>query len=478
MTLKTFFLTISCLLITILSFAQDKSIVKITGFAPDYIGKSIEIFQIEDYMSMKEAKIASGEVKPDSTFSIVFFSNETQKVRVRCGNNKSFMYIQPNGEYDVYFPDRDPYDPYRPAGNDVELTFYGLDSNDVNYEILLFNRWVDKFVAKNFSRQRVNPALYNQLMDSFKLAAQDYYIADTGKYIFDYVRFTIASLDNIQQAGERNRYEKHDFYLKFNPIQYKNDAYMNYFTDFYRGMVPRLSMEANNRVYLGVLKSSPTLVMKALGLEYTLINMRIREMVMIQALSEVYFTDDFPQTNIITILDSVAKHAMFEDNKLIASNMIDRLTEVVAGGKAPDFTLKADDGTIKTLSDFRKKHLYIHFFDPSSDKNKVEIPLLLDLYAKYNRDVTFITICPKSSITDESSAVLEQLPWETYIVENSNDILKNYKIATFPNYVFIDAYSYIIGAPALSPQPNGSYETIDRSFFELQKVNKALRGEE
>lgn len=478
MKLKTFFLTISCLLLTVLSFGQEKSLVKITGFAPDYIGKSIEIFEIEDYMSMKESKLASGVVNSDSTFSIVFFSDETQKVRVRAGNNRSFMYIEPNGVYDVYFPEKDPYDPYRPAGNDVELTFYGLDSNDVNYKILLFNRWTDNFMARNFGRQRVNPIVYNQLMDSFKMAAQNFYLADTGKYIFDYVKFSIASLDNVQQSGNRNRYEKHDFYLKYNPILYKNDSYMEYFTNYYRKMIPKLSMEANNRVYLGVLKSSPTQVMKALGLEYTLVNMRIREMVMIQALSEVYFTDDFPQTNIITLLDSVSKHAMFEDNKVLASNMIDRLTEVVPGGRAPEFTLKAEDGTIKTLADFKKKHLYIHFFDPTSDKNKVEIPLLLELYGKYNREVTFITISPQSMITDESSAVLGQFPWETYIIDKSNDILKNYKIATFPNYVFIDAYSYIIGAPALSPQPNGSYETIDRVFFELEKVNKAMRGEE
>lgn len=478
MSFKKFIFSFVFFVLSIVSFAQEKSIVKVTGFAPDYVGKTIEIYQIEDYLSMHEAKLAGAEVKEDSTFSIVFFADKTQKVRVRCGNNRSFMYIQPNGVYDIYFPERDPYDPYRPAGNEVELTFYGLDTNDVNYEVLLFNRWVDGFVAKNFSRQRVNPVLYNQMVDSFKMAATDYYMADTGKYIFDYVRFTLASLDNIQQAGERNRYEKHDFYLKHYPVVYNNDAYMDYFTNFYRGMIPRLSMECNNRVYLGVLKSSPTLVMKALGLEYTLVNLRIRETVMIQALSEVYFTKDFPQTNIVTILDSVAKHAMFSENKLIAANMIDRLTEVVPGGRAPEFTLTDADGTIKTLADFKKKHLYIHFFDPTSDKNKVEIPLLLDLYAKYNRDVTFITVCPRSTITDESSAVLEQFPWETFIVENSNDILKNYKIATFPNYVFIDAYSYIIGAPALGPQPNGSYETIDKSFFELQKINKAIRGEE
>lgn len=466
-------------LIPLMIFSQEKALVKIKGFAPDYVGKSIEIYQIDDYFSMKETKLGAGEVQAsDSTFSIVFFADETQKVRVRGANNQSFMYIEPNADYTIYFPVRDKFAPYRPAGNEVELTFYNLDTTDINYKILEFNRWSDKFVATQFGRHSINPVQFNQKMDTFKLNVQKYYAADTGKYIYDYVRYTIASLDNIQQAGNRNRYEKHDFYLKFNPVLYRNDAYMDYFTTFYSDMNPRLSMEANNRVYLGVLKSSPTMIMKALGLEYTLVNMRIREMVMIQSLSEAYFQDDFPQTNIITILDSVANHAMFEANKSIAANMIARLTEVVAGGRAPDFAMTNSANELKTLADFKKKHLYIHFFDPTSEKNTIEIPLLLEMYGKYLNDIEFITVIPADKMGGKSTEVLDQLPWEVFSIDKSNGIFQNYKIETFPSYVLIDPYAYIIAAPALGPQPNGQYETIDKYFFEIQKINKQLRGEE
>lgn len=474
---KSLFLFLLLSLSSFLTNAQEKSLVTIKGFAPDYIGKAIEIFQIEDYLSMKENKIAQGMVKEDSTFSTTFYTDYTKKIVVKSMNNKGYMYIQPNGTYDIYFPDRDKYDPYRPAGNQVELKFYGLDTNDVNYKILLFNRWSDNFIATNLRLIKTDPVRYNQLMDTFKLLVQDAFISDSGTYSYDYIKFSLASLDNIQQSGDRNRYEKHDFYLKYSPLLYENDAYMEYYKNFYKGMIPRLTMECNNRVYLGVLKSSPTMVMKALGLEYTLVNMRIRELTMIQALSESYFGGDLPQTNIITILDSVANHAMFEDNKLIASNMMARLTDVVAGGKAPDFAITNLKGELKTLSDFQKKHLYIHFFDPTSDKNKVELPILLDLYKKYQLDVRFITIINSEKNTPETEEVLNQIPWEVFSVPASNQVFNRYKIQTFPNYVFIDAYSYVIASPALGPQPNGSYETIDRSFYQLQKVNKEMRGE-
>ena len=197
---------ISGFLLTINSVvAQTKELVKINGFAPEYVGKSVDIFQIEDYLSMKESKLGSGTVQADSTFSITFFADKTQKVRVRSNNNESLMYIQPSSTYHVFLPAKDEYSPYRPAGNAVELTFYGLDSTDINYKILQFNRWSDNFMATEFKGIRLNPAVYNQKMDSFKMIAQNYYIADTGKYIYDYVKFSIASLDNVPQVANRNR---------------------------------------------------------------------------------------------------------------------------------------------------------------------------------------------------------------------------------------------------------------------------------
>lgn len=453
--------------------AQSDNIVKIEGFAPDYIGQAVQLNEIEDYFSMKESTIASATVQSDSTFSLIFNVEETQKAIIRIGNNRSFIYTQPGGNYSIYFPEKDKYAPYRPAGNQVEITFFDLDSADVNYKILGFNRWLDNYLAINYADHLKNPVEFSKNMDNFKEAAEKYYLKDTGKYIFDYVRFTIANtVDNIQQSANRNRYEKHDFYLKFQPVRYKNDAYMDYFKNFYKGMMPTIPMEVNNRVYLGLLKSSPTLIMNALGLEYTLVNMRIRELVMIEMLSELYYSPEYPQTNIITVLDSVKNHALFDANKVVAKNMISRLTEATSGGKAPQFVVKTTREASKGLSDYKEKYLYIHFFDPSSEKCKIEIPILKELHRKYQKDITFLTICKESSVKENNRQVLNELTWDVAILPDNYSVWGNYKVATFPTYVLIDPYSYIVQAPALGPQPNNLYETIDKVFFNIQKALK------
>lgn len=462
-------------IIPVITLSQEKRTVTITGYAPTYVGNTIEFSEIQDYLSMKEATVASTTVKADSTFSVSFFINETQRIGIRANKNRTYMYVQPDGVYDIYIPEKDPYEPYRPNGNIVEVTFFGLDSTDINYKILSYLRWQDNFIGNNYHLKSVKPIEFAKKLDQFKSFVEEAYAKDTSDVYFKtYVRYSIASMDNIQHAADRNRYEKHDFYLKNFPVSYQNDSYMAYLNSFYTKMMPRLSMEANNRVYLGVLKSSPTLVMRALGSEYTLINLRIREIVMIKALSESYYSGDLPQTNILTILDSVANHSLFEANGIIAKNMISRLTELVPGGKSPEFALVNAMGETKTLSSYKGQYLYIQFMDPASKKSTMETDPLISIYDKYRSDITFVTVAPKREGADAESA-LKALPWEKFIVEENATILKNFKVETYPYYVLIDETGHIVSAPALTPLPNGQYETIDKTFFYIQKARKELR---
>ncbi len=457
-------------------FGQEKEIVTIKGYAPSYVGGTIQINEIEDFVSMKESSIASTTVKEDSTFTLSFYAKQTQKVVVRANKNHGLMYIQPKATYDIFVPDKDPYEPKRPNGNLIEVTFFDLDSLDINYKILSYLRWQDDFIGKNYHLRGPQPAEFAKRLDLFKTNVEKAYSADSlDVYFKTFVRFSIASLDNIQTAADRNRYEKHDFYLKNFPVSYQNDAYMGYVNTFYEKMLPRLAMETNNRVYLGILKSSPTLVMKALGAEYTLINMRIREMVMIKALTEVFYTKQYPQTNILTILDSLSNNSLFEANQVIARNMKARLTELVPGGKAPDFALTNDKGETKTLLNYSKKYIYIHFYDPTGLKSTIELEPLIQLHSKYQYDVTFITVYPNKPLDETAKQHLAKLPWEKFSADEGASIFNNYKVETYPYYVLIDETGYVVASPALTPMPNGQYETIDKTFFFIREAREALR---
>ena len=469
---------ITIIAICFLSFSYAQTTI-IRGIAPAYVGSTIEVYGIEDYFSYKEEMLANTTVQADSSFTFRIQIPSTRKVIVRADNNSGFLYVQPNGSYNIFFPEKDKYDPYKPTGNNVEIAFYELDSTDVNYKILGFQRWIDNFIGNNYYRKDIEPKKFIEALDRFKANVEKAYKEDTSTYLKTFVRFSIGGLDNIQHAAERNRYEKHDFYIKHTPVQYQNDAYMEYISDFYQNMMPRLPSETNEKVYKGIIRSSPTLIMRALGTEYTLINIRIREMVMIKSLSEVYNSGDYPQTNILTVLDSVENNSLFKANAIIARNLKARLTELVPGGVALDFVLSGDSLKTKTLLAYKGKHLYLHFFDPNSLGNMKEIQLMKDLHKKYGSYLQFVSIYKKTEETNpEAYEKLKDITWDLYELPASNSIWKNYKIEAFPQYTLIDATGHIVASPALGPTPNGQYETIDRTFFQIKKAWMEANKEE
>lgn len=461
-------LIIFFLLLSGSAFAQT---VTISGVAPTYVGKSIEIYEIEDYFSNTERLITSAKVEEDSTFSLKFANSDIRKIVIKGMNNKGHMYVQPKAKYNIFVPDKDKYGPYRPTGNSVEIGFLSLDSTDINYKILGFQRWMDRFIGYNFHLRGYDNVLFNERLEGFKANVEKAYAPDTCQFLKTYIRFSVASLDNIEHGAARNRYEKHDFYIKQSKVEYQNDAYMDYISAFYQKMIPRLSNETNQAVYMGVVKSSPSVIMNALGKEYTLINRRIREMVMIKSLADEYHSADFPKTNILTILDSVAEHSLFKANAVIAKNMRSRLTELVPGAKAPDFVLAQQGQKTKTLFGFKDKYLYMHFIDPNNSQSIKELELLKSTHEKYGDYIQFVTIYRDGdNIQTESLGKVQQLPWDVYGLAPGNSLWKNYQIEAFPYFVLIDATGNIVASPALGPTPNGQYETIDKTFFSIKKL--------
>lgn len=468
----------SILLFVSLVFSQiyGQSLTEITGFAPAYVGKEIEVYQISDFITLREERIASSTVKADSTFSLVFNLDETRKLILKAGNNKANLFANPSGKYDVLFPEKSKYDPYNPSGNFVELVFFNLGKEDINYKILEFNRWNDEFVARYYTKHNADSKYFVARLDTFKLDVEKYYKADTNDKYFNYHRkYTIAKLDDLRFMGSRNQYEKYDFYIRSTPVYYQNEAYMQYILHFYEKLLPRINSELNNKVYLGILKSSPTVVAIALSQEYTLSKQyKLRELIMLKTLSECFYEKDYPQTNILTILDSVSKGALYPENKIIAQNIHFRLTELSQGAKAPDFLLK-DESKDLTLQNFQKKYLYLFFVDPTSMENMKQMNLLKPIYERYKEQINFVMVYKEK--TDVNLAKLKnELPWTVISSKESNSIFKNYNVVNYPYYLLIDPFGYVVSAPALGPIPNGSYDTIDKIFFMIQKALKEGNG--
>ena len=444
--------------------------VEIKGFAPSYIGKNIQIFGIQDYFSKKDTLLSEGKVKTDSTFSVKFRIETPQKILIKSHKNKGFIYAEPNETYSVFIPEKDEYNAYNPQGNEIQISFYNLDSNDLNMKILEFDNQVIDFISKNYKRKYITTKIFAGKLDTFKRAIQNFYDKDTSFFLKTYIKYSIASLDDINYAGYKNRYEKYEFYINNNPIIYNNELYMNYINLFYKKLLGRYPTELNNKIYKSILHSSPSMLSKALSEDIMLKNHKLRELVMIKALSEVYHGNEYPKSNIITILDSIQRKPMFNDNKIIAKNILLRLTELSSGMRAPDFYLGIEKTDSLSLKSFNGKYLYIQFVDLSLDESQKHIEILKTMYTKYKNHIEFLTIIDETTpLTKKQQKYFQEIPWKKIIVPSTNDVYSKYKIKSYPEYIFLDDQGLIYQYPALKPVPNGDLETVEKTLYTVKR---------
>lgn len=465
MKLKLIFLAVLC---SIQVFGQK--ITEVKGYAPQMVGKELEILQITDYITMKQERIATTTVKADSSFSCSFYLDETRKLFVKSDNNIGSLLATPGSTYEVVMPNKDIYAPYRPAGNQVQLIFLNLDSTDINYKVIGFDAMVDNFMAKYYTKNNADTIYFVKRLDWFRNKLDSMYQNDTVDKYFKYHRkFTLARIDNMYFNQSRSKYEKFDFYLKNTPVYYQNEAYMEYVLAYYENYLETVHHKTNELVYMGILKSSPTAIFNALGTDYLMQhNFKLREMVMIKILGDAYFNKEYPQSNIRNIVDSLRNHALFPYNKVIASGLYERITDLYEGGKAPDFNVMFN-GQMHNLKTYSGKHLYMIFVDPKNQSNLSELKLLITLHQKYNANIRFLMVVVGED-NEENRRILKEYPWEGIIASENSELVTRYKAVTKPYYVLIDRIGYIVQAPALGPKPNGNRQTIDYVFFSIQKA--------
>lgn len=470
------FLVIFSLFFVAIGWSQ--SISTIEGFAPTYVGEKVEVYAFEDYLSRVKNKLAESEVKKDSTFKLTFYNQQTRKLRVEIGANHFYLYVQPEGDYKVYVKGFSPYLSKKAVKVEAEFFFIDLDSTDINYKVLMFEDRQLSFLKENYKRSEMDSPEFMAALDTFKIESTRRYKEDTSKYFQNYVRYSFASLDNLAYKGNRNRYEKYDFYIKPQTVLYQNDRYMDYILKYYDEYSYQLSNDLNQSFYEGVIQASPTMVMNALGKDYALDNVRLREVIMLKMLGDVFYSDDYPQTNILTMLDSISNHALFEENKLIATNLKYRLLDLVPGAEMPDFVFNIN-GEKKGKKDFQGKHVYLQFVRKGAEKSERDFPLMKPLFEKYSKYTDFVTIL----VVEEGDSLLinsddyikkHNISWNVTVVDENDPLLDRMGIAVFPQYIFMDAAGYVVQAPALTPRPDNEYETIEKMLYNVYKRRKAM----
>ena len=451
------------ILLTLLSHSVFAEVI-INGYC-DFPKATISLFEIEDYITKTEKKISETEVDDKGNFRLIFSSNDIKKIILRVNSNFTWMYIQPNSTYFIDIP-KDGQITQFITNNEIEMVFFRLASDDINYKILGFEAWMDNYLSDIYILKDKQPGEFVQKIAAFKKEVNDVYSKDTSLFFSSYLKYSIGlTIDNINFISAPSEADKFEFYIKDSPILINNNKYIEYLYSFYENYYYKLDQNLRAQLNTSIRKYDLENCLQTLKKDPYIQTEELAELILLMMINQRAFSQEISKTILIKIYEK----SINENYSTIAKNLLLKADEINIGDIFPNLVL--DKKNQFTLQMLKGKPIYIHCFDPKNQKSITEISALLKLNEKYEKYINIISVYskPKEDFSMSEQRNLNLIKWKKFELEPSENSWKILNIPSFPYYLFLDKDLVLLASPALSPSPNGSYETIERSFYDIKR---------
>jgi hypothetical protein len=441
---------------------------KIYGSAINGHGQFVHVLTIDDYITSAETIMFSTSVDENDQFYIELEDAGIREVVIRINNSYAQLYIQNEATYFIEFPEESiDVIPYF-SGNETEILFFKLDSTDINYKILGFEAWMDDELADLYILKDVEPTNFIQGILQFKADVQKEYMNDTSVFFKSYIKYSLGKIvDNIHYFGSPSNETKFDFFIKNEEIRYHNPAYMDFVSDFYDRYLYQMASYLRGTIIESIFEQNSRNMVKALSFDSLIPNVEFAELIALKIIQEEYKFGNLPKNNLISITSQIESNGLNFDNRKIAYNLIEEFYTIIEGDPLPQVQLR--EGT--KLESPSNKYLYIHFFNPNNPTSLSEISALRRLYDKYKSSISFISLYldQTSVLSPLADRVLNVINWDVYGLKYKHSLWKDLNIGAFPYYILVNSKQQIVRMPALGPNPNGIYQTIEKTFHDIQK---------
>lgn len=453
------------LLLFSFSQIQGQAIIKgRTGFKTDVI----DVYEVSDYLTNTERKLLTVSVDSNGIFAFNLPVKSIKKIILRDKKYFSWMYVQPNSRYFIQIPNDETNPSNFLKDNEIEMEFFYLDSNDINYKILAFESWMDNEITELVILKDAQQTEFIKRVRNFKNDVSTDYEQDTSIFFRNYLKYSVGlNVDQIKFLGSPSINDKYSFYLDSLPILYRHDKYMEYVNLFFNRYYFSLKSESRKAIYDAVIRSDAKTFLNALHSDEYLKSTELTELVALKILYESFNTQEFPKSNAIAIVEQLEFLVSNEELRTIARNILKSNNELKVGSRMKDFKLNASI----SINLYQGKHVYMHFFDPNNQKCLSEISALKKLNEKYGKYISFLTIyqTKESGFSSIEQRNLDAIIWDKFALNPSHEIWTELKINSFPNYLLLDKNLILLASPALAPSPNGKYETIEKTMYDIKR---------
>jgi hypothetical protein len=427
----------------------------------------IRAYTFTDFMTETEVEIGRAKVDTNSIFEFKFLNTEVEKVILRGANFYAWLYIQPKATYFIELPEPTQYVSSMERDKEIEMLFFRLDSTDINYKILGFEAWMDESISEIYQLKDIHPEQFIAKVRSFKEETASVYTKFEYPFFFNYVKYSVGlSVDNFNIIGGPSKLDKFEFYLNDDSIYYKNPKFIEYAELFYEKYLYQLDKEIKTMAEAALRNGSLTEFTSALKEDPYILSQQRAEFVTLLICKEAFYQGYLDRALIYELLTTMKRESSYSEHQLISNELLSLFKLMQIGMKAPDYTFSST----KNFYQYKGKWIYLHVFDPSNERCITEISALKKLHLKYGNTFQFITIYrSKELYTKSEQRNLDALTWDKFSLDQNHEIWKSLQLTSYPMYILFDSNLVLHSSPALSPTPNGRYETIEKVFRTVER---------
>lgn len=462
------------LLFSTFSFGQ-KAIIE--GRSIDYSGELIAVNQIINPITRNTYTLDTISIDTHGRFSTELSVDELSWIQMDLGVYRCVLLIMPGHKYKIALPPRrdkteaEIRSPFfesmiihlRVLQDQIMDENYTLVKNsDINTQIfsfdtLLFRINADQLIARN--EKRSFP------IDSLILSIESSYKNDTSTYFFNYRKYRYGLIQ--MNSGNKSLKKIYDNYLSVEYPELHNPAYLDLFNKMYEKFFYYFSRTEEGKDLNRVinLENSLSSLRREINKHNSIPNDTIADLVILKEVNESFYRNYYYKEALLLILDSLKASPSLPTYSMFASDIHEKLTKLMIGTLAPNFSLLNQFNERVSLEDLRGKYVYLMFCTPDNYACLKEYPFLKALNKKHHDYLQITTIMVTDSLTNmQKFMASNRYSWRSLFYENNEELLHSYDIRAYPTCYLIGPDGLLIQSPATLPT-----EGFEQQLFRIMR---------
>lgn len=438
------------------AFGQ-KNLVQGNGL--EYRNKTLQVLRYSDLFTFTTEEVATCQIGENGNFSVEFSVEEDELMLLKIGRVNAHLFVQPSVKYTIVLPEPPIEDRYNLGIDPFILPEIFETGGDLNLWISALERDFNAFTM----------ASSLAIIESGNAAKQEHdkirerYAEIDNEFFQDYFKFR-----SIQFLAVNGKARSKSLMKTFQEagINYDQLSFFNamsiLFSDYLSGYsAHEFSDSARYSISNGSYEMLDHTLRKVPELE----NNQLRELVIITQLFELAKEREYQPMVILGMLEEIHKQTQFREHRTILSNAISRLKYLSVGTKAPNFDFNSVEGDGLDLARYRKRIVYIQFFDQLTPETLRQMSLMKVLKQGYGEDIAMFSLSIGMNASELKNLSTEyNFKWFFGAVSNPEAVRRLYELRSYPTYFLIDENGKFVSSPA--PEPGARIERIFAKLYE------------